>query len=255
MWGLLAPLIGSAVSGMFGQNAQNRQNTANMDMAKYQRANNIEFWNMQNAYNKPTAQMERLKEAGLNPNLIYGKGATHQASPIQVPEAPKQVHKNNFGDLGITSSLNMYYDLMEKQSRVENIEAQTQSIEQRTLNESLVNELLNIKKGKKGLEFQEHQEITKYNRESKQLDVKQKNQTLKNLGQEFRNKKASEKSIQADVLFKKHRNRLAKEGIYSSDNMLFRVLIQASNKLGISLGDILNNLKKPKTNAQTFKLH
>lgn len=36
----------------------------------------IEAWNMQNAYNTPAAQMERYKQAGLNPHLIYGQSNT-----------------------------------------------------------------------------------------------------------------------------------------------------------------------------------
>jgi hypothetical protein len=36
---------------------------------------NIKFWEMQNAYNTPKMQMSRLKDAGLNPNLIYGNSA------------------------------------------------------------------------------------------------------------------------------------------------------------------------------------
>jgi hypothetical protein len=36
---------------------------------------NVKFWEMQNAYNTPKMQMSRLKDAGLNPNLIYGNSA------------------------------------------------------------------------------------------------------------------------------------------------------------------------------------
>lgn len=32
------------------------------------------MWNLQNQYNDPVAQMERLSNAGLNPNLVYGGG-------------------------------------------------------------------------------------------------------------------------------------------------------------------------------------
>lgn len=35
---------------------------------------NLQMWNMVNAYNDPSAQMERLQKAGLNPNLVYGGG-------------------------------------------------------------------------------------------------------------------------------------------------------------------------------------
>lgn len=42
--------------------------------ADYAYGKNLEMWNLQNAYNDPAAQMARLKNAGLNPNLVYGGG-------------------------------------------------------------------------------------------------------------------------------------------------------------------------------------
>ena len=35
---------------------------------------NLQMWNLANAYNDPSAQMARLQAAGLNPNLVYGGG-------------------------------------------------------------------------------------------------------------------------------------------------------------------------------------
>ena len=62
--GPVGGLIGSLGSSLLTNSGQRkRQQTANRE--------NVEFWNMQNAYNDPSAQMARLKEAGLNPNLIY----------------------------------------------------------------------------------------------------------------------------------------------------------------------------------------
>lgn len=48
---------------------------------EYQR--NLEQWNRENDYNSPVKQMERLSEAGLNPNLIYGStdGGSAASSP------------------------------------------------------------------------------------------------------------------------------------------------------------------------------
>lgn len=35
----------------------------------------MQSWNMANDFNSPVRQMERLKAAGLNPNLVYGSGS------------------------------------------------------------------------------------------------------------------------------------------------------------------------------------
>lgn len=41
------------------------------------------MYNKNNAYNSPAAQMQRLKDAGLNPDLVYGDGSL--TSPSQAP--------------------------------------------------------------------------------------------------------------------------------------------------------------------------
>lgn len=49
-------------------------NQAQRELAEYQAQWSEQMWNRQNEYNTPSAQMERFKAAGLNPNLIYGQG-------------------------------------------------------------------------------------------------------------------------------------------------------------------------------------
>ncbi len=46
----------------------------------------MKAWEMQNEYNHPKAKMERLEEAGLNPNLVYGKGIDTNSSGA--PKSP-----------------------------------------------------------------------------------------------------------------------------------------------------------------------
>lgn len=55
---------------------QQDQRSYEKNFYDYQLQKQKEFWDMSNAYNSPKAQMERLKEAGLNPHLVYGNGAT-----------------------------------------------------------------------------------------------------------------------------------------------------------------------------------
>lgn len=57
-------------------------NTGSTVLTNKQNYNNsVKLWNMQNAYNAPAQQMQRYKEAGLNPNLIYNQQNT--AQPIR----------------------------------------------------------------------------------------------------------------------------------------------------------------------------
>lgn len=53
------------------------------DMYSWSHKDAIDDWNRQNAYNHPSQVMARLKEAGLNPNLVYGNGADATAGPIR----------------------------------------------------------------------------------------------------------------------------------------------------------------------------
>lgn len=47
----------------------------NFLLAKAQNEWNLQQWERSNEYNNPLNQMNRLKAAGLNPNLVYGNGA------------------------------------------------------------------------------------------------------------------------------------------------------------------------------------
>lgn len=92
------PLLPLAVAGIgasssiFNAFMQGRQNRLNREFAQQQyqteKMDNLSFWNMQNEYNSPKAQMARLKAAGLNPNMVYGGGAaTTPAQPLRAPSA------------------------------------------------------------------------------------------------------------------------------------------------------------------------
>ncbi len=70
-------------------------NEYNQRMQGQQNAYNLDMWNKQNDYNSPASQLSRLKDAGLNPNLIYGNGSasTGNSGNIQTesPKAAQQV--------------------------------------------------------------------------------------------------------------------------------------------------------------------
>lgn len=76
-------LIGSYQSGknidkqIAAQQEENRKNREyNLMLANLQNQWNVEQWERENEYNDPSAQMSRYVKAGLNPDLIYGQGAS-----------------------------------------------------------------------------------------------------------------------------------------------------------------------------------
>lgn len=70
-------VIGSAVNSGLGLISSSIQNSMQQKNARY--------WA---DYNSPKQQMERLREAGLNPNLVYGNGATASYDGNQGVSAP-----------------------------------------------------------------------------------------------------------------------------------------------------------------------
>lgn len=84
------PFFGSALQSWMNAKQQrenvDRTIAANKELAQYQYSKDLEMWNRGNAYNSPMAQMERLRAAGLNPNMVYGSGAPTGATAQTLPK-------------------------------------------------------------------------------------------------------------------------------------------------------------------------
>lgn len=121
--GVLSSGINAASTA--GTNAASRQHA--MMMYGQQRKDALSDYNMMNEYNSPSAQMQRLKEAGLNPNLVYGNGAaTQDAAPVRQSTAQSWNPTPPQFDLGsiASNSLNQYYNLQNIQAQTDNLKQQ-----------------------------------------------------------------------------------------------------------------------------------
>ena len=102
------------------QNERDEQNAR--DREARQRQYDLEDWNRANQYNAPDQQMTRLRQAGLNPNLIYGKGADNTAQSIRGGAAQPPVKQT-------TPTLDIDPQNMIAQFQgVKNIKAQTDNL-------------------------------------------------------------------------------------------------------------------------------
>lgn len=131
-------IVGSAVDSIFqgGQNRKSRKFALNMYDKQYK--DSIDFWNMQNEYNDPQNQMKRLRDAGLNPNLVYGQGTTaNTAGPLKTPDTMGAQFRAPQMGQGIASAVSRYFDTEIKQAQIDNIKADTTTkFEQAALTEA-----------------------------------------------------------------------------------------------------------------------
>jgi len=93
-------------------------NQGNMELAKYEADRNTEFWNMQNSYNTPLAQMDRYRAAGLNPNLMYSQGNPGNAVSSPRYNAPNMMPTPR------VDYVNMFNDFRLKNAQVDSVKAQ-----------------------------------------------------------------------------------------------------------------------------------
>lgn len=120
-------LVGAAAVGQqIGNWIQGRSNVdktieQQKAMAELEWKRSLEMWNKQNEYNAPEAQMERLRQAGLNPNLVYGSGsATATAAPATMPKYNAPTPQYNYPAPGIADMLSQYQDFTIKQATTNN---------------------------------------------------------------------------------------------------------------------------------------
>lgn len=105
--GLGADILG----GIFGNQARRREADRAFKRSK-------EMFDYQNRYNTPARQMQRLKQAGLNPALMYGQGTTGNAQGFP-QQAPAQ-QLNVAGAKSLDSAL-MLSQIQKTQAETDNL--------------------------------------------------------------------------------------------------------------------------------------
>lgn len=126
-----AAVLIPAISDLVGQGAnaysQGRMNKKmrkwNEKMHNIQRQEALADFTAQNKYNSPVEQMKRLREAGLNPNLVYGEGATATGGQVRSSGVESWNPTPPQFDIGKTASegLHNYYDTQVKQATIDNM--------------------------------------------------------------------------------------------------------------------------------------
>lgn len=93
-------IVSTIINDLFQQKTSEDNRAFAREQATTAYDRQIEQWNRQNAYDSPSAQMQRFIEAGLNPNLIYsdmGLGNVVQEAPVGNNASSPAVRMPNLG--------------------------------------------------------------------------------------------------------------------------------------------------------------
>lgn len=122
----IIPALITAAAGIYGSV---KANQANRKLYEEQRAWQEQQRDEQNLYNSPVQQMSRLKEAGLNPHLIYSNGGATMPSATAGTVQPPEI-KNPLANL--SNSL-IYQQLKNLRAEENSIKSQSKNIQADTL--------------------------------------------------------------------------------------------------------------------------
>lgn len=133
MWQAAAIQAGSGLLGSFvnwGMAAQQnkKQRKWSEEMWNKQNEYNYSMWQEMNEYNSPGAQMQRLKEAGLNPNLMYTQGNVGNTGSY--PQADNLASQDVFGlpPMTMPEIVTLWQDIRTKEANIDQIRSMTESV-------------------------------------------------------------------------------------------------------------------------------
>jgi hypothetical protein len=135
-----AQLLGTGLAYGTDLAATRRQRKYQLADYERQKADAREFWDITNKFNSPQEQMNRLRQAGLNPNLVYGKGADVTAQALSGPKmdsAPRQQFRIDPGMISQAKAMNQQIKMQQ---------AQTDNVLQDTANKEVQQSLTEAQK-------------------------------------------------------------------------------------------------------------
>lgn len=153
---LIPLMIGaSGLLTYFGQRqSQKKANEANIQLAREARDYDSQMWNKSNLYNSPVQQMQRLTDAGLNKNLIYGTGNVAGLSSSTPPKSPvANVNPLPFPKIDALQTLSAYSNIEQTKASTDLIRKNIEVQEQKRINDSMRPYLLELEGNKKYLDY------------------------------------------------------------------------------------------------------
>lgn len=259
--------LAGGLASFFGQSSANKANIAaqklanqgNMELAAYQYDRQLDMWNQYNAYNTPASQMKRYKDAGLNPNLIYGQGSSGNASSYPQYEAPTlgayTGQKSALG-VGVANALNSLSSSASVQNLLqqnENLKTQSDAVRAQTITEGLKQANLVASTSRSEYDLKLAKQLERYNLDAAKLNVSKLSADIANVkantkftisntelnslrvkytDAQIHNLEVATQKLMQDYDLQSYDLELRRLGINSNDALIERLVGRALNQVG-----------------------
>lgn len=241
---LLAGLGGNVFSSLTNYQATKKQNETQIQLAREAQQYDYDKWQELAAYNSPTNQMQRLRDAGLNPNLMYSQGNVGnmtQSPQARIPQIEAENPKINpmamVQTLAAIPSMrrdNAQADLMTQNASLIKVkeDLERQKIiesEQKVIN--LMQQNINNQKLGKGFDLKNEWQGT--------LNAYQNLMLQEELKSKIQQAEQSAIKTEKDQILLDMEKTLKPYNLTTGDNIILRLLLSA-------FGTDINNFFKPK---------
>lgn len=253
--GLASTAVASAIQGIANYFTQERTNKANRELAEYGYSMDLDQWNRMNEYNSPLNQMLRFKEAGLNPNLIYGQGTPGNATSSPTYKAP-HLQAPQLDALGqIIPAIQTYANVKQQAAQTDNLRKQNDLIVAQAVTEGMKAGEIGVRTAQTDFDLNLAKELRtnsldvarqnlanmRLDQHLKGVDIQTKTAELPLVGKRGSLMDAQQRNLQLDNAVKQLQLILSERGITTSDNVLLRMATKFFHDAGVStnIGDYI----------------
>ena len=182
------------LNNAFNERMMQKQMDFNTAMLTRQENYNKEMWNAQNAYNSPSAQVSRLKQAGLNPSMMLGNIGTGNAGSVG-STSPSGASAASAGSAGNAQGYNYNFQgipdaiIQGKQAKIMDEQYKQWVIDNETRAQKNMEEISNLIAKTKNEDIKYKLSSVQYNYadELHNLSVQRERQTIANMQEQQKN--------------------------------------------------------------------
>jgi len=204
----------------------NKQYDQERKMADYTYGKDMEMWKMQNEYNLPVNQVQRLKDAGINPAFMYQGSPQNVATQMPKYQSPRAEY--NFQPMeNPFMKLNAIQDFKVKQAQEDLLKANAEIARERASAE-IYNTM--IKRYTQADLWWKNEKHQMYDNDLARIQHESAKIGLKKLQQDLQFKTNQMLQQDQDLLRSKKLNQWLQGGITPQDKIWMRLLFQNSGK-------------------------